>query len=335
MDNTTQTTPNQAAVEQVVPQTTPVQNDPTPVADSAADAVVSAPAADTTGAVVTTESGAVAAADVAAAVPNTDSNTDPATPAATVDANSTVAPQPPIDAVAPQPTPVVETPTPEPTPVSQPSVEIVATPVVVTATIDADAGKVLQQEATPEVTPTAVVNVVNEVMAAKPSLIQNPVNHPKSISGVAEVDEIIKDVPAANQAIFGILANYAYEMQPNRPVSTERGSKLQVALYKTVVNLINREETGFDSLFRGLLKFIQVHREGIFHELHLFRFMESVALTSDERRAFQNLMHLLREIANPVSRKQMLKQIDIERALRYGLVERGRQKVINFLTPWQ
>lgn len=151
-----------------------------------------------------------------------------------------------------------------------------------------------------------------------------------ALSGVPEVDAIIENVPAANKAIFARLADYARLMAPKRPVSVTDGARQQVSMFRTIQNLINNEENNFSELFTALLKFINHHRDGVFHDTHVFRFYENMVLNSDELKAFTNIMHVLRAMADPSTRALASKSINFQRALQFGLTDRGRSKITDY-----
>jgi hypothetical protein len=151
-----------------------------------------------------------------------------------------------------------------------------------------------------------------------------------TLSGIPEVDAIIENVPAANKAIFARLADYARLMAPKRPVSVTDGARQQVSMFRTIQNLINNEENNFSELFTALLKFIHHHRDGVFHDTHVFRFYENMVLNSDELKAFTNIMHVLRAMADPSTRALASKSINFQRALQFGLTDRGRSKITDY-----
>lgn len=150
------------------------------------------------------------------------------------------------------------------------------------------------------------------------------------ITGIAAVDRLLKDVPAARLAPIHRLVEYAAAMAPKKPISAEDGARQQAALFKTLQNVINREDEYFRPLFAAILAFADAHKAGAFHETHVFRFMEFVVLPENERKAFQRLLNLAKVGAAKEGRAQAMKQVNFTDSLRYGLTDDGRQRVLDF-----
>lgn len=150
------------------------------------------------------------------------------------------------------------------------------------------------------------------------------------ITGIAGVDRLLKDVPAARLAPIHRLVEYVAVMAPKKPVTSEDGARQQAALFKTLQNVINREDEYFRPLFAAILAFADAHKAGAFHETHVFRFMEFVVLPENERKAFQRLLNLVKVAAAKEGRAQAIKQVNFTDSLRYGLTDDGRQRVLEF-----
>lgn len=145
------------------------------------------------------------------------------------------------------------------------------------------------------------------------------------------LSRILKDVPPAYQTELNRIKAYIADMAPLKPIDPKKGAENQAALYRSVQGIINRQEKYFTPLFNALLKIVKSESEGVFHELNRHRFMEEVTLSASDRQALLNLTTLLCLVADPKSRVQVLKTIDINKALENGLTPQGRQRVMDFL----
>lgn len=211
------------------------------------------------------------------------------------------APQPVAEAPAPEPAPTPVAPTPAPAPVVAP------VPVSVAPAAPA-------QPAAPE------------VPKAKAVLVDGTTTP----TGFAEVDALLKGIPESSLQIFSRLTEYARLMAPGRPIAIDDGVRQQVSFYRTLQGLINREEDNFNKMFAAFLKFVEIHSKGVFHDTHAFRFVQNLTLDEDNLKGFNNLMYMVKTLAPVQTRTHALKQLSFEKALQFGITDRGRQKVQNF-----
>lgn len=192
--------------------------------------------------------------------------------------------------------PVTATPAPAPTPVSAPA---------------------------PAPTPAPKVMVKEKTAVAKPVT-------DTSSTAQAEFDRLLGQVPAVRRAPIQRLQEYIDMMHPKRPLSVEEGVRHQVALFKTIQNVINREDEYFRPLFSAILALFDLHKAGVFHETNVFRFMDNITLPDNERKAFQRLINLIKVTAAKSSRSTAIKQVNLQDSLRFGLTDEGRQRVNDF-----
>ncbi len=182
----------------------------------------------------------------------------------------------------------------------------------------------------PAPAPTTVVaapKVVTPVAAAvKPA----PVAEFPKVTGFAEVDRLLVNVPAANQTGLLRLMDYIETMNPKRPMDEKTGARAQAMLFKVLQNTINREDVHFRQIFSAILALFEVEPTGVFKEVNLFRFMDQVELSQTDRKAFERILNLIKVMGPKKSRAQAIKQVSFENSLRYGLTEQGRQRVLDF-----
>jgi hypothetical protein len=141
---------------------------------------------------------------------------------------------------------------------------------------------------------------------------------------------ILKDVPGANQTDINRVVMYIERMKPGRPVDAHVGGKEQIALYRSIQNIINRQDDHFTQLFTALLYLFEAYSDGALGDRYRMRFMESVQMHAGDRKAFAYLSQLLHILADPKSRDIAIKQINMELALQNGLTADGRTRVLNY-----
>jgi hypothetical protein len=141
---------------------------------------------------------------------------------------------------------------------------------------------------------------------------------------------ILKDVPAAHQPDIARVLTYLERMSPKRPVDTKAGVQEQVALYRSIQNIINRQEQYFTQLFSALLYIFKSEAAGALGDRYRMRFMDNVTLNVGDRKAFAAISQMLAILADPLSRDLALKQVNLERALANGLTAEGRMRVLHY-----
>lgn len=141
---------------------------------------------------------------------------------------------------------------------------------------------------------------------------------------------ILKNVPAAYQTDIARVLAYLERMAPNRPVDAKVGIEEQKALYRSIQNIINRQEEYFTPLFTALLFIFKSETKGALSDRYRMRFMDNITLPVGDRKAFANLSQMLAIVADPKSRAVAMKQVSMERALENGLTPEGRTRVLNY-----
>ncbi len=158
-------------------------------------------------------------------------------------------------------------------------------------------------------------------------------------SGAAPAEEGVTSVGAqvfseknvAGKVVHARLLEYIHAMNVKKPISDRDGARWQGVLYRQIINTINRPDNFFDENFTSVLNLFREHAKGVFGPTAVTRFMDEVELTPEDRQAFQCLVHLIAMVADPRSRQQALKQIDLNMALSSGVTEQGRQRVADYL----
>ena len=148
-----------------------------------------------------------------------------------------------------------------------------------------------------------------------------------------DLSDLLAKIPAANQYQLLRIQQYIKDMNPLIPVDFRRGAAHQVGLYRAIQNIINEQAEYFQPLFTGVLRLIDRNsgERDVFHEYNVFRFLPDVELNADDRKAFTNIVSMLKTIANVKTREKSLRMLDHDRMLSYGLTASGRDRVLAYL----
>jgi hypothetical protein len=148
-----------------------------------------------------------------------------------------------------------------------------------------------------------------------------------SVSVQSQLDQLS---PVARMLLENII-DYAAVMAPRKPVDTEQGNLNQVALYRSIVGIIERtSDEDFEPAFTALLMLFEESRDGVFREIYVNRFHDTMPLGAEERKTLLNLVDLFKVLGPVKGRDQAMKQVDIDRALKGSLSEVGRGRVSQY-----
>jgi hypothetical protein len=154
-------------------------------------------------------------------------------------------------------------------------------------------------------------------------------------TGINEVDQIVerlmKDCSIEAKIAINTIKDYVVKMKPGKIVATSVGAQAQVSLYQSFLTVINNiEGSDFRPAMQSILALLHAHRDGAFRETHIFRFVEHVPLSAEHRKGFQKVTTILKTLANPATRQDLVRQINFDPVLKYGVTERGRTKLAAF-----
>lgn len=189
-------------------------------------------------------------------------------------------------------------------------------------------------EPTPVVEPVAE-KVEAEVVVVAPTVTQAPASAasrelPSNVEGkeVTDNDRWIQQRLSDNQfrsyvrlnssgkiAIAGVML-YIEAMNPKLPMSAKDGIRHQFSLYRNVVSLLNNADNTFQVALGLLLSIANDHKEnGVFALQNILRFTEGLTIRNSDRRLFNNLFTMIFQAADPKSRKAVMHNLDLARAL--------------------
>jgi hypothetical protein len=153
-------------------------------------------------------------------------------------------------------------------------------------------------------------------------------------TGITDVDSIVeglmKNATVEGKIVINTIKEYILAMKPGRPIAIKDGVRFQVSFYNALLAAINNLEGDFRPTLQSILALLHAHKDGAFRETHVFRFVEHVPLSAEHRKGFQKITTLLKTLANPQTRQGLLRQMNFDPLLQYGLTERGRTKLAAF-----
>lgn len=128
------------------------------------------------------------------------------------------------------------------------------------------------------------------------------------------------------------IKEYMVNMGPGKTMTIDEGSRNQVVLFRAIRSAIEFTGADFQLTFVTILRLFDEFRDDVFHERYVFRFMDNVTLSYDERRAFERIVNLIKVAAPVAGRKEALRQINFQKTLHYTFTEEGRQRVLSFFS---
>lgn len=178
------------------------------------------------------------------------------------------------------------------------------------------------------------VGLVGDAAPAAPAVQEESAQLPALQTGISEVDQIVeslmKNASLEAKIIVNTIKEYIVKMKPGKPIAQKEGILQQVGFYNALLSAINNLEADFRPTMQAILALLHAHKDGAFKETHVFRFVEHIPLSTDHRFGFRKIITLLKTLANPQTRQQLVHQIHFENVTKYGLNERGRTKLAAF-----
>lgn len=140
-------------------------------------------------------------------------------------------------------------------------------------------------------------------------------------------------VPAVNPLVQGILSDiesYIVAMAPRKPVTDAQVNQNQIKLFRAIQRCVEQLDVDFTGTFAKILALFEEHKTGVFHETRIYRGMEIIELSQDDRNCFMRMINLLKGTSNVQARSLTIKQIDMARTLQYSLSDAARNRIMNF-----
>ena len=185
-----------------------------------------------------------------------------------------------------------------------------------------------------EAPPEPVVPVARQELVLPPTAKIEPIK-PIVEEAPAPDPRESTDIDSSNfshvgQRVLGILSNYQDVMAPRKPVSDEQINNQQKLLFEAMVKTINDSGEDFEPLMKRVLRWFEDNRSGVCHEARLYRGMDNIQLSKNDRTAFMRLLNMFKLLSNGQYRQVAIKQIDMVATLQYAITDTGRNRVMAF-----
>ncbi len=204
-------------------------------------------------------------------------------------------------------------------------------------------------ESTPKTAPKATQTKATEAPQTEAPVVQEtaastPAPAPEPVAPVAEstqekqtvsafeakIADLKKTGTEAQKAVIATIERYMENMSVIRPTTPTEGAMYQGQLAWLLNNVTHRYGADFKPAWSLILEYFNEYKDGVFGERHVYRFFEQSNMGAQQIEAFQRLVNLIILTANPKTRKESLKQVDIERTLAVGFDETARQNLLAF-----
>jgi hypothetical protein len=185
-------------------------------------------------------------------------------------------------------------------------------------------------EETPAAAP--VTETVAAAIAAAPVVVEAVSTVTVELSPFQKkMAEIIEKGTPEQSGLIARLNTYLEDMKPGKPMSGDHGVTKQYQLWRTIFNTIEHAPAAqFKSLWSILLAFFHEHADGVFHESYVFRFSEFWKHSKQELDGFQRILNLIKVSADPKTRGETAKQVDLDKTLSQPFTEEGRNRLLGF-----
>ena len=223
--------------------------------------------------------------------------------------------------------PVVETPVVVPTTVPEEPV-VVDTPVTDAV---ADAG-------IDEAPVADVVDAPLEVVTIVADVIETPV----AVAPVVEVDDIynflkkkyggIAVLPLHVQGIIEKLDVYVKTMGDNVPVTEEAGTRNQLNLFRVYSAALDVPNGGHVLALDVIVWYVSKYRDGAFSDRLAARFLNTTAFPPERQRMFVSLTNLFTVLANPLTRRELNKHVNMDVVARNLPSIAQRRNLVSFVS---
>ena len=168
------------------------------------------------------------------------------------------------------------------------------------------------------------------VVADTPTAAVQTAGKSTSSSAIANLEELAQSSSASVRAAVSELLVYIDTMAPKKPTPMPQQLQQQAALFHLLTRIPNTLGDDFQIVWKAVLAVFHELKDGVFHEAYVFRHFDNVSLSETQRKGFLGLLNLIKLTADPKGRQQALKQIDMSKALQFGLSEEGRNRIENF-----
>jgi hypothetical protein len=144
-------------------------------------------------------------------------------------------------------------------------------------------------------------------------------------------DQLLKTGSMKEKTVIVSMRSYIQKMAPGLPLDIKDGVFLQQGLWKLIQTISNTDDD-FDQSFKILIDFFREYKGTTLSERYIFRFVENMTMGSENIRAFQSVINIIMIAATTINKRDVKKQVDLNRALNSGLTEEARQRIISYFS---
>lgn len=134
------------------------------------------------------------------------------------------------------------------------------------------------------------------------------------------------------EGVINTVRTYAEKMAKGVPITVAIGTQQQVLIYRAFQRMLGLEGKELYTTISSVLVIINEERASAFHEKRVYRFIDQVKLSTQDRKCFERLMNMFIMVCDPSSRKQALKQVDVELTAATLRNSEKEQKLIAFFS---
>lgn len=168
--------------------------------------------------------------------------------------------------------------------------------------------------------------------AVKAAIAKQTVTVNKTVSSFDQkIALVLESGSTREKSVVVAMKQYIDAMQPGKPMDHKQGVIHQQNLWRLMLNVVNNEDS-FEKCFGLLINFFREAKDGALHERYVFRFMEHLTIGQDASFAFLAMINLLKITASTNNRKDVKKQVDINRTMNSVYTEDARQRVQSYFS---
>lgn len=146
-----------------------------------------------------------------------------------------------------------------------------------------------------------------------------------------KIEKVIASGSVREKAVVASMKQYLTAMKPGITMDYKSGVLHQQNLWRLIFNVVSNEES-FEQCFGLLINFFREAKDEALHERYVFRFVEHLTIGSEAIAAFLAMVNLLKVTASTNNRKDVKKQVDIQRTMNSVYNEETRQRVQSYFS---
>lgn len=227
-------------------------------------------------------------------------------------------------------------------PIAEVSTDVPVDVAPVEAPVDTDAPTNVESTDAPVVpaeTPTA--DVPPEVPVEEPAPIAEPVA-PAAPAPAPVVDDVynflkkkygaVLSIPTHVQSIIDKMDAYVKAMGANVPVTEEAGTRNQLVLFRVYSAALDVPNGGHMLALDVIVWYVSKHREGAFSDRLAARFLNTTSFPPERQRMFVSLTNLFTILANPLTRRELNKHVNMDVVARNLPSITQRRNLVSFVS---